>query len=176
MKVHLRNPPAADWCCEQSWVISVALWEVNQRVPLEKHWTAAPGQTPCSLVWHFSRESLQVVLQGPSGIISSNALTYSYHTHGVMYRWALYTKSLQKCRRDKDDPPYWQGARCLEFQCSDHKTWMHLCWPTCQLQRSSTPEVQPKLESLQIRMLQISCMGQDLISGIHRNVVQVWAG
>lgn len=53
---------------------------------------------------------------------------------------------------------------------------MHLCWPACKLQRATTSEVQPKSVSVQIRRLQISCMGQDLISGIHRHVVQVWTG
>lgn len=95
MKAHLRNPPADDWCCEQLWVISVVLWEVNQRVPLEKHWTAAPGQTPA--LWHdtflislckMPCKALQVPSPPTRWLIPA--------TYEVMHRWALHTVSLQK--------------------------------------------------------------------------------
>lgn len=117
---------------------------------MKKHWTyvpaSGPGHIPCSLAWHFSCKSLQAALQGPSSIISSTTPTYSYHTHGVMQGWAIFTKSLQQHRGKRSSPILarsWMSGGAA-FQCSDPQTWMHLCWPACKLQRLSTSEVQPK--------------------------------
>lgn len=84
-----------------------------------------------SLAWHFSCKSLQAALQGPSCIILSTTLTYSYPTHRVMQRQAIPTKSLQQYRGERSSSIMTRSS--LPVQCPSKPECI---WQGCSLNQS----------------------------------------